>query len=383
MKLFFHFPPNNDMMDTGSIKRKGKMPLFWHFMAAEKTENWMLHRKVSTTMNFIVPAGFTPDIDLKETQIAIKVVKDFFQKELTKQLNLTRVSAPLFVTPESGLNDNLNGVERPVAFDIKEGGRKAEIVHSLAKWKRYALDKYDFEVGSGLYTDMNAIRRDEITDNIHSIFVDQWDWEKVIDKNQRNLDTLKETVRQVYKVLRKTEKYMSIQYDYIHEILPKEIFFVTTHELEEMFPDNTPKEREYYIAQAKGAVCIMQIGDELECGEPHDGRAPDYDDWALNADIVVYYPVLDIALELSSMGIRVDEVSLKEQLDKAGCPERAELPFQKAILEKKLPYTMGGGIGQSRICMFFLRKAHIGEVQCSLWPEEMEAQLKEAGIQLL
>lgn len=203
------------------------------------------------------------------------------------------------------------------------------------------------------------------------------------EKSQRNLDTLKETVRQVYKVLRKTEKYMSIQYDYIHEILPKDIFFVTTRELEEMFPDNTPKEREYYIAQAKGAVCIMQIGDKLECGEPHDGRAPDYDDWALNADIVVYYPVLDIALELSSMGIRVDEVSLKEQLDKAGCPERAELPFQKAILEKKLPYTMGGGIGQSRICMFFLRKAHIGEVQCSLWPEEMEAKLKEAGIQLL
>ena len=213
--------------------------------------------------------------------------------------------------------------------------------------------------------------------------MDQWDWEKVIEKSQRNLDTLKETVRQVYKVLRKTEKYMSIQYDYIHEILPKEIFFVTTRELEEMFPDNTPKEREYYIAQAKGAVCIMQIGDKLECGEPHDGRAPDYDDWALNADIVVYYPVLDIALELSSMGIRVDEISLKEQLDKAGCPERAELPFQKAILEKKLPYTMGGGIGQSRICMFFLRKAHIGEVQCSLWPEEMEAELKTAGIQLL
>ena len=230
---------------------------------------------------------------------------------------------------------------------------------------------------------MNAIRRDEVTDNIHSIFVDQWDWEKVIEKSQRNLDTLKETVRQVYKVLRKTEKYMTIQYDYIHEILPKDIFFVTTRELEEMFPDNTPKEREYYIAQAKGAVCIMQIGDKLECGEPHDGRAPDYDDWALNADIVVYYRVLDIALELSSMGIRVDEVSLKEQLDKAGCLERAELPFQKAILEKKLPYTMGGGIGQSRICMFFLRKAHIGEVQCSLWPEEMEAKLKEAGIQLL
>ncbi len=331
-----------------------------------------------------IPKGYKSDLNLHDTQIAIKTVKDFFQTRLAQELNLARVSAPLFVDPASGLNDNLNGVERPVSFDIAEqDGRIAEVVHSLAKWKRYALDKYDFEPGSGLYTDMNAIRRDEVTDNIHSIFVDQWDWEKVIEKNQRNLDTLKETVRQVYKVLRKTEKYMSIQYDYIHEILPKDIFFVTTHELEEMFPDYTPKEREYYIAQAKGAVCIMQIGDTLESGEPHDGRAPDYDDWALNADIVVYYPVLDIALELSSMGIRVDEVSLKEQLDKAGCPERADLPFQKAILNKKLPYTMGGGIGQSRICMFFLRKAHIGEVQCSLWPEEMEKELKAAGIQLL
>lgn len=334
--------------------------------------------------HFIIPENYQPALSLHDTQVGIKTVKDFFQKTLSDRLNLLRVSAPLFVDPSSGLNDNLNGVERPVTFDIKESpDQKAEIVHSLAKWKRYALDKYDFKAGSGLYTDMNAIRRDEVTDNIHSIFVDQWDWEKVIEKNQRNLDTLKETVRQVYKVLRKTEKYMSIQYDYIHEILPKDIFFVTTRELEEMFPDYTPKEREYYIAQAKGAVCIMQIGDKLECGEPHDGRAPDYDDWTLNADIVVYYPVLDIALELSSMGIRVDEVSLKEQLDKAGCPERAELPFQKAILEKKLPYTMGGGIGQSRICMFFLRKAHIGEVQCSLWPEEMETELKAAGIQLL
>ena len=334
--------------------------------------------------HFIIPENYQPALSLHDTQVGIKTVKDFFQKTLSDRLNLLRVSAPLFVDPSSGLNDNLNGVERPVTFDIKESpDQKAEIVHSLAKWKRYALDKYDFKAGSGLYTDMNAIRRDEVTDNIHSIFVDQWDWEKVIEKNQRNLDTLKETVRQVYKVLRKTEKYMSIQYDYIHEILPKDIFFVTTRELEEMFPDYTPKEREYYIAQAKGAVCIMQIGDKLECGEPHDGRAPDYDDWTLNADIVVYYPVLDIALELSSMGIRVDEVSLKEQLDKAGCPERAELPFQKAILEKKLPYTMGGGIGQSRICMFFLRKTHIGEVQCSLWPEEMETELKAAGIQLL
>lgn len=334
--------------------------------------------------NLIIPKDYQPDLNLHDTQVAIKTVKDVFQNLLSERLNLTRVTAPLFVDPLSGLNDNLNGVERPVSFDIKEqNGREAEIVHSLAKWKRFALDKYGFSAGEGLYTDMNAIRRDEDTDNIHSIFVDQWDWEKIITKEERNLDTLKETVQTVYKVLRKTEKYMSIQYDYIQEILPKEIFFVTTEELAEIFPDATPKEREYYIAKAKGAVCIMQIGDVLENGERHDGRAPDYDDWALNADIVVYYPVLDIALELSSMGIRVDKDSLLSQLDKAGCPERAKLPFQKAIIEEKLPYTIGGGIGQSRICMFFLRKAHIGEVQCSMWPEEIVAEAKAHNINLL
>ena len=299
-------------------------------------------------------------------------------------MNLSRVSAPLFVDPDSGLNDNLNGVERPVTFDIKEqNGREAEVVQSLAKWKRYALKKYGFSYGEGLYTDMNAIRRDETTDNIHSIFVDQWDWEKIIKKDERTIATLMDTVKVVYKCLRKTEKYMAIQYDYIEEILPHDIFFVTTQELADMFPDNTPKEREYYIAKAKGAVCIMKIGDVLENGERHDGRAPDYDDWSLNADIVVYYPVLDIALELSSMGIRVDKKALLSQLKKAGCEERKELPFQKAIINEELPYTIGGGIGQSRICMFFLRKAHIGEVQSSLWPEDMVAQCEEHGIQLL
>ena len=383
MKLFFHFPPNNDMMDTGSIKRKGKMPLFWHFMAAEKTENWMLHRKVSTTMNFIVPAGYTPDIDLKETQIAIKVVKDFFQKELTKQLNLTRVSAPLFVTPESGLNDNLNGVERPVAFDIKEGGRKAEIVHSLAKWKRYALKQYGFQPGEGLYTDMNAIRRDEDTDNIHSIYVDQWDWEKVITKEERTRETLEETVRAVYKALKITEDYMAYEYDYIGHVLPEHIEFITSQELEDLYPDLTPKQREYEIVKLHGAVFIEQIGGKLKSGEPHDGRAPDYDDWKLNGDIIVYYPVLDIALELSSMGIRVDEISLHEQLKAAGCEEREKLAFQKALLNGELPYTIGGGIGQSRICMFFLRKAHIGEVQCSVWPMETREVMDVMNIQLL
>ena len=333
---------------------------------------------------FIIPKDYHSELNLHDTQIAIKTVKDFFQNLLSQRLNLSRVSAPLFVDPDSGLNDNLNGVERPVTFDIKEqNGREAEVVQSLAKWKRYALKKYGFSYGEGLYTDMNAIRRDEITDNIHSIFVDQWDWEKIIKKDERTIATLMDTVKVVYKCLRKTEKYMAIQYDYIEEILPHDIFFVTTQELSDMFPDNTPKEREYYIAKAKGAVCIMKIGDVLENGERHDGRAPDYDDWSLNADIVVYYPVLDIALELSSMGIRVDKKALLSQLKKAGCEERKDLPFQKAIINEELPYTIGGGIGQSRICMFFLRKAHIGEVQSSLWPEDMIAQCEENGIQLL
>lgn len=332
----------------------------------------------------LIPEGYTPALNLHDTQIAIKTVKDAFQSLLAERLNLLRVSAPLFVDPKEGLNDNLNGVERPVTFGIKEQKEyEAEIVQSLAKWKRYALKKYGFKFGEGLYTDMNAIRRDEATDNIHSIFVDQWDWEKIIYKEQRNLDTLKDVVRDVYAVLRKTEKYLAIQYDYIEEILPHDIFFITSQELLDMFPEYTAKEREYYITKAKGAVCIMQIGDKLENGEPHDGRAPDYDDWALNADILVYYPVLDIALELSSMGIRVDAKSLKSQLEKAGCPERAKLPFQKAILKNELPYTIGGGIGQSRICMFFLRKAHIGEVQCSLWPKETVKALEECNVPLL
>ena len=334
--------------------------------------------------NKIFPKDYTSHLNLYETQVAIKTVKDFFQNLLSERLHLLRVSAPLFVDPSSGLNDNLNGVERPVTFDIKyQDGREGEIVQSLAKWKRYALKKYGFAVGEGLYTDMSAIRRDEVADNIHSIYVDQWDWEKIITRQDRTLDTLKDTVRTVYKVLRKTEKYLAIQYDYIEEILPHDIFFVTTRELEEMFPNYTPKEREYYITKAKGAVCVMQIGDKLENGKPHDGRAPDYDDWALNADIIVYYPVLDIALELSSMGIRVDKKAMEEQLAKAGCPERANLPFHKAILAEELPYTIGGGIGQSRICMFFLRKAHIGEVQSSLWPDEVMAEAEKRGLQLL
>jgi aspartate--ammonia ligase len=334
--------------------------------------------------NLIIPKDYKSALNLHDTQIAIKTVKDFFQNQIAKHLNLARVSAPLFVDPLSGLNDNLNGVERPVSFDIKEqDGRIVEVVQSLAKWKRYALGKYGFKVGEGLYTDMNAIRRDETTDNIHSIFVDQWDWEKIISKEDRNLDALKATVKSVYKCLKNTEKFMAIQYEYIEEILPDDIFFITTQELAEIFPDNTPKEREYFIAKAKGAVCIMQIGDRLDDGKPHDGRAPDYDDWSLNGDIVVYYPVLDIALELSSMGIRVDKDALISQLQKAGCTERAALPYQKAVINEELPFTIGGGIGQSRICMFFLRKAHIGEVQSSIWPVEVVAECDKRGVQLL
>ena len=331
-----------------------------------------------------IPEGYKAALSNRETQIAIKKVKDYFQRELATQLNLHRVTAPLFVTPESGLNDNLNGVERPVVFGIKENGdRPVEIVHSLAKWKRMALARYGFRVGEGLYTDMNAIRRDEDTDNIHSIFVDQWDWEKVITKEQRTEETLKKTVKDVYEALRVTEKYIANQYDYVQCILPEEISFITSQELLDRYPDKPVKEREYLAAKEYGAVFIMKIGDLLTNGEKHDGRAPDYDDWQLNGDIMVYYPVDDIALELSSMGIRVDEESLVSQLAKAGCPERAELDFQKALLQGKLPYTVGGGIGQSRICMFFLRKAHIGEVQVSVWPEEAVEYAASRGVQLL
>lgn len=332
---------------------------------------------------FIIPKNYSSKLNLHDTQVGIKTVKDFFQNSLAYELDLLRVSAPLFVDPNSGLNDNLNGYERPVSFDIKEDGKIGEVVHSLAKWKRYALGRYGFTVGTGLYTDMMAIRRDEDTDNIHSIYVDQWDWEKVIDKSDRNIDTLKETVLRIYSALKKTEKYMSIQFDYIEEMLPKDIFFITSQELLDMYPDDEPKMREYKIAKEKKAVFIMKIGKELTNGKPHDGRAPDYDDWELNGDIIVYYPILDIALELSSMGIRVDEDSLVSQINKAKCEERLKLPFHQDIINKKLPYTIGGGIGQSRICMFFLRKAHIGEIHCSIWPDETKKIAKDNGILLL
>lgn len=331
-----------------------------------------------------IPDDYQTDLGTIATEKAIKKVKDFFEDELAVQLNLRRVSAPLFVFPESGLNDNLNGIERPVSFGIKEQDeRPVEIVHSLAKWKRMALKRYGFNVGEGLYTDMNAVRRDEETDNIHSVFVDQWDWEKIIAKEERTEETLHKVVKEVYEALRVTEKYIANRYRYVECFLPEEITFVTSQELEDEFPNKTSKEREYEAAKRHGAVFIKQIGGALKSGEPHDGRAPDYDDWKLNGDIIVYYPILDIALELSSMGIRVDEEALKKQLEIAGCSERANLPFQKALLDGELPYTIGGGIGQSRICMFYLRKAHIGEVQASVWPEDIIEYAKSKGVELL
>ncbi len=334
-------------------------------------------------MHLIIPKDYNPVLDLRDTEIAIKLVKDFFETELARALNLTRVSAPIMVTPESGLNDNLNGVERPVSFDILETGRQAEIVHSLAKWKRQALKTYGFHPGEGLYTDMNAIRRDEETDNIHSIFVDQWDWERIITREERNLDFLKTIVRKIYLTFRKTEGYVCAHYPHIKPELPDEITFVTTQELEDRWPEMSSREREYAAAREWGAVFLMGIGGKLKSGKIHDGRAPDYDDWALNGDILLYSRLLDISLEVSSMGIRVDEESLRRQLKERGCEERAELPFQKALLNGELPLTIGGGIGQSRMCVYFLRKAHVGEVQASLWPDDVTEACRKANIQLL
>lgn len=333
-------------------------------------------------MELTIPDGYRPFLTLRQTELAIKKVKDFFERDLAVELNLTRVSAPVFVDRDSGLNDNLNGVERPVAFELADG-RHMEIVHSLAKWKRVALGTYGFLPGEGLYTDMNAIRRDEMPDNLHSMYVDQWDWEKIIRREERTRQTLHETVRCIYAALLHTENYIVNEYSFIGKLLPPEITFLTTEELEAAYPELTPKEREYRAARQYGAIFLEGIGGALKNGRPHDGRAPDYDDWTLNGDIIVYYPVLDIALELSSMGVRVDEEALVRQLAVRGCPERVELPFHRALLAGKLPYTIGGGIGQSRICMFFLRKAHIGEVQSSVWPREMAEACASRGVPLL
>ena len=331
----------------------------------------------------IIPKNYKCQETLIETEIHIKKIKDYFEKNLAEALNLTRVSAPLFVEKSTGLNDNLNGVERPVGFDIKGIDSEFEIVHSLAKWKRMSLARYNFEVGTGLYTDMNAIRRDEDLDNLHSVYVDQWDWEKIISKEERTVETLKETVKKIYGVFKKLENFAVSELIENEKFLPDEIFFITTQELEEKYPNLTPKERENAICKEHKAVFIMKIGDLLNSGEKHDGRAPDYDDWSLNGDIIFWYPVLERAFEVSSMGIRVDEKALEEQLKKAGCEERKEFDFHKNLLEGKLPYTIGGGIGQSRMCMYFLRKAHIGEVQASVWDEKNKKFCEKYGITLL
>ena len=317
-----------------------------------------------------------------ETEVAIKFIKDVFERELARNLNLTRVSAPLFVFPESGLNDNLNGVERPVAFDVLDIGRDVEVVHSLAKWKRMALAKYGFADGEGLYTDMNAIRRDETLDALHSIYVDQWDWEKIISPSARNFDTLKAAVNSIYSALLSTEAALSERFG-TASVLPKRIEFMTTAQLEAEYPDLSPKEREDAVTKRLGAVFLMQIGAPLKDGVPHDGRAPDYDDWLLNGDILLWDEPLSRAFEISSMGIRVDEAAMRRQLAAAGCEDRAALPFHRALLSGELPQTMGGGIGQSRICMFLLGKHHIGEVQASVWPESMVEECEKQGIHLL
>ena len=318
-----------------------------------------------------------------DTQSAIAFVKDKFSTELCNSLDLSRVSAPLFVKQGSGLNDDLNGVERPVSFDILETGETAEIVHSLAKWKRMALLKYGFSLHTGLYTDMNAVRRDEICDNIHSIYVDQWDWEKIITAEDRNIDYLEATVRSIYGALLRTAKAVSERYQVIENYLPEKISFITTYELEEKYPDLTPKERENAAAKEYGAVFVMQIGGRLKNGEKHDGRAPDYDDWSLNGDILLYNKVLDSAFEISSMGIRVNRESLLSQLKAENAEDRTKYEFHQLLLSGALPLTIGGGIGQSRLCMYLLQKAHIGEVQVSIWPEKEISKCKRMGIDLL
>ncbi|HOU11276.1 MAG TPA: aspartate--ammonia ligase [Clostridiales bacterium] len=328
-------------------------------------------------------APYTSKLGLIETEVAIKFVKDRFESVLARALDLTRVSAPLFVLRSVGLNDNLNGVERPVSFDILETGEIAEVVQSLAKWKRYALGVYGFEPGKGLYTDMNAIRRDEVCDPLHSLYVDQWDWEKVITAQDRTIDFLKTTVRKIYAALLKTAREVDALYPVLATDLPEDIVFVSSQELEDRYPALTPEQREREAVREYGAVFVTQIGGKLRSGIKHGGRAPDYDDWSLNGDIVVYYPLLDCAFELSSMGIRVDKASLVSQLKEEGLEERLNLPFHSMLMEDKLPLTVGGGIGQSRLCMLLLNKAHIGEVQASVWPETVREACAADNIRLL
>lgn len=331
-----------------------------------------------------IPQGYKPLLDLRETEMGIHYIKDFFQQNLSAELRLRRVTAPLFVLKGTGLNDDLNGVERAVTFPIKDlDDRKAEVVHSLAKWKRMILADYGIEEGFGIYTDMNAIRSDEELDNTHSLYVDQWDWEMVMPQGRRDIEYLKNIVERIYGAMKRTEYIVCEHYPQIRPQLPETIHFVYADDLAAQYPDLTPKQREDIVTRQYGAVFIMGIGGPINGGEPHDGRAPDYDDWALNGDILMWNPVLECAFELSSMGIRVDEESLDRQLHLAGCDDRRGLPFHKMLLAGQLPLTMGGGIGQSRLCMLMIGTCHIGEVQCSLWDEATRSACEEAGIMLL
>ncbi len=331
----------------------------------------------------VVPAGYQSTLSLYETQEAIALIKKTFQGNLSHALHLKRVTAPLFVDGASGLNDNLSGVERPVSFDMLETGEEAQVVHSLAKWKRLALARYGFAVGEGIYTDMNAIRRDETLDNLHSVYVDQWDWEKVIAPEDRTLDTLKDAMQRIVTAICVTLDLLKWQYPQVKTVLKRDITFVTSQELEDLYPDKTGKERENLFVQEHKTVGILQIGGKLKSGKPHDGRAPDYDDWELNGDIMFWDDVLQCAMEISSMGVRVSPESLDRQLTLSGHDERRELPFHKALLNGELPACIGGGIGQSRMCMLLLGKAHIGEVQSSYWDQETKALCEKAGIVLL
>ena len=333
--------------------------------------------------NLNLPKGYKSNLTLRETQRAIKLLKDTFQVKLGRALNLDRVTAPVIVTKASGINDDLNGIERKVEFDMKNIEGICEVVQSLAKWKRMALYRYGYGAGEGIFTDMNAIRRDDDCDNLHSIYVDQWDWEKVIDREDRNIDFLKDTVTKIIKALVETQDVLNEAFPQLTKRLNEDVFFITTQELEDMYPDLTGKQRENEITKKHGTVFIMQIGEKLKSGNKHDGRAPDYDDWSLNGDILVWNDILNCAIEISSMGIRVDEKSLDEQLKKAGAEERRNFPYHKGILNGTLPLTIGGGLGQSRICLQLLEKAHIGEVQTSLWPEDMRQKCKESNIELL
>ena len=330
-----------------------------------------------------IPNGYRPVLDAYDTQRAIAYIKHTFQEEFAAALNLKRVSAPLFVTRQSGLNDDLNGYERPVSFDVPAVGEDALVVHSLAKWKRLALKRYGFVVGNGLYTDMNAIRRDEELDNIHSIYVDQWDWEKIITAENRNLDYLKLIVRAIVRAICDTNDRLHVRFPQLRVELSREVAFITTQELEDLYPELSPDERENAYTKEHKTACIMQIGGKLRSGKPHSGRAPDYDDWSLNCDIFFWDEVLNRALEISSMGIRVDAKALDRQLKASGCDNRRELPFHKMLLNNELPLTIGGGIGQSRLCMLMLNCCHIGEVQSSVWDQATIEACEKAGVPLL